>query len=203
MESEACSRRRCKVLKKRFCDLPGRASELRQAEDAANGHPSLALAAWRRLPPRFGQISSSLCFTLLFCRLILSDRSLPPAQGLLHENSVGVHDTAQIVQRITNCTHHGLCTKKLVFCCRLQSRRRLHLSVSGWQDSLGNTPWRINGRILALMREVQKRDLGIAEVPPNTDPQVAPLADMPMERERLKMQSMFSHRPPSGTQGFA
>ena len=40
------------------------------------------------------------------------------------------------------------------------------------QDSLGSMPWRINGRILELMREVQNQDLAIADVPPNTDPPV-------------------------------
>ena len=41
------------------------------------------------------------------------------------------------------------------------------------QDSLGNTPWRINGDILAWIKEAQFRDLAIAEVPPKTDPLVA------------------------------
>ncbi|CAE7469482.1 RPOT2 [Symbiodinium sp. CCMP2592] len=44
-------------------------------------------------------------------------------------------------------------------------------------DFLGRVPWRINGRILALIREAQQRDLAIAGIPPNADPPVPPVPD--------------------------
>jgi len=37
-------------------------------------------------------------------------------------------------------------------------------------DTLGLTPWRINGQVLKCMEEVVKRDLAIADVPPKDDP---------------------------------
>eukprot|EP00439_Symbiodinium_sp_Y106_P067899 s3700_g11.t1 len=48
---------------------------------------------------------------------------------------------------------------------------------AGTMDFLGRVPWRINGRILALIREAQQRDLAIAGIPPNEDPPVPPVPD--------------------------
>lgn len=55
-------------------------------------------------------------------------------------------------------------------------------SVARVMDFLGQVPWKVNGRILRLMRQVQLEDLGIAGVPLQKDPEVPKL---PAEDEEL------------------
>lgn len=51
---------------------------------------------------------------------------------------------------------------------------------AGVMDFLGRVPWRINGRILDLIREARQRGLAIGGIPPNEDP---PVPDVPDESD--------------------
>eukprot|EP00437_Effrenium_voratum_P026582 CAMPEP_0181400584 /NCGR_PEP_ID=MMETSP1110-20121109/2189_1 /TAXON_ID=174948 /ORGANISM="Symbiodinium sp., Strain CCMP421" /LENGTH=1047 /DNA_ID=CAMNT_0023522685 /DNA_START=38 /DNA_END=3178 /DNA_ORIENTATION=- len=58
-------------------------------------------------------------------------------------------------------------------------------------DSLGRMPWKINQKILEVMKETQARDLGIADIPTRSDPEVPRMSDEELqdlpERERKEL----------------
>ena len=53
-----------------------------------------------------------------------------------------------------------------------------------FQDFLGRVPWRINGRILDLIREARQRGLAIGGIPPNEDPPARALVLLSLESKR-------------------
>jgi len=77
-------------------------------------------------------------------------------------------------------------TNKKMTCLEVYNAQR----VAHVMDFLGQMPWKINGRILEVMLEVQRQDLAIAEVPPKLNPELPRIPENaaefpPHEREAL------------------